>query len=161
VIRALEHRYRECVLGLLQATNSFTAAELAVAGELINIVLSQPLQTDYFAFVQTSEVDASECIGMFITGPTPATEGTWHLYWIAVHPFHHGTGAAQTLESCAEAFVRQRGGYWLLAETSSQVSYERAHAFYRKQGYIELARIPDYYRRSDDLLIYGKRLDAS
>jgi ribosomal protein S18 acetylase RimI-like enzyme len=161
VICPLEDRHRECVLGLLRTTKNFTAAELAVADELIHIVLTQPLQTDYFAFVQTSEAGDDACIGMFITGPTPATEATWHLYWIAVHPLHHGTDAAQALTSCAEAFVRRRGGYWLLAETSGQASYERARAFYRKQGYVELARVPDYYKRSDDLLIYGKRLDGA
>jgi ribosomal protein S18 acetylase RimI-like enzyme len=161
VIRPLENRDRQSVLDLLRATNNFSAAELEVADELVHIVVSQPLQTDYFGFVQISETDADACIGMLVTGPTPATEGTWHLYWIAVHPFYHGTGAAHELESYAEAFVRARGGYWLIAETSSQASYGRARGFYRKLGYLEFARIPDYYSRRDDLLIYGKRLDAS
>jgi ribosomal protein S18 acetylase RimI-like enzyme len=161
VIRRLEDQHRDCVLDLVRATNHFSAAELGVADELIHIVLTQPLQTDYFAFVETSEAGEDACIGMVITGPTPATEATWHLYWIAVHPLYHGTGAAQALASCAEAFVRRHGGYWLLAETSGQASYERTRAFYRKEGYVELARIPDYYKPSDDLLIYGKRLDGS
>ena len=160
MIRPIAREDRESVLDLLRATNNFTAAELAVADELINIVVSQPLQKDYFAFVEVVDARAGRCVGMFVTGPTPATEGTWQLYWIAVHPLYHGTGAAQALEKYAEAFVRRRGGYWLLAETSSQVSYERARAFYRKRGYVELAQIPDYYKPLDNLLIYGKRLDS-
>ena len=71
---------------------------------------------------------------------------------------YHGTGAAQALEKYAEAFVRARGGYLLLVETSTDVTYERARAFYRKQGYAQLAQIPDDYKPLDHLLIYGKRL---
>jgi ribosomal protein S18 acetylase RimI-like enzyme len=97
---------------------------------------------------------------MFVIGLTPATEGTWQLYWIAVHPLYQGSGVAQALEKYAEAFVRELGGYWLLAETSSQTGYERARAFYRKRGYVELAQIPDYYKPLDNLVIYGKRLNS-
>lgn len=160
MIRPLAREDREGVLDLLRATNVFTVVELAVADELINIVVSQPLQRDYFGFVEVLETPVRRCVGMFVTGLTPATEGTWQLYWIAVHPFYQGSGVGQALEKYAEMFVRQRGGYWLLAETSSQVSYERARAFYRKRGYVELAQIPDYYKPSHHLLIYGKRLDS-
>jgi ribosomal protein S18 acetylase RimI-like enzyme len=158
MIRPLERQDREFVLDVLRATHNFSAPELAVAEELLSIVLSQPLQKDYFAFVEVSETPFPQCVGMFVIGPTPATQGTWHLYWIAVHPRYHGTGAAQALEKYAEAFARARGGYLLLVETSTDVTYERARAFYRKQGYAELAQIPDYYKPLDHLLIYGKRL---
>jgi ribosomal protein S18 acetylase RimI-like enzyme len=160
MIRPLAKQDRDDVIELLRQTGSFTPAELAVADELITIVISQPLQKDYFGFVSLVDASAARCVGMMVTGPTPATEGTWQLYWIAVHPLYQGTGVAQALEQHAEVFVRERGAYWLLAETSSQISYGRARAFYRKQGYVQLARIPEYYKRSDDLLIFGKRLDA-
>ncbi len=63
-----------------------------------------------------------------------------------------------SLEAHAESVVRSRNGYWLLAETSSQPGYERARGLYRKQGYVALVQIPDYYKPSDDLVIFGKRL---
>jgi ribosomal protein S18 acetylase RimI-like enzyme len=95
---------------------------------------------------------------MLIIGPTPATTGTWDLYWIAAHPELQGTGVAQALDAFAGEYVRARGGYLLIAETSGQPGYARARAFYQKQGYAELARIPDYYKPADDLVVFGRRL---
>lgn len=159
MIRQLEARDREEVLSLLRVTDNFTEAELAVAEEVIDVVLGQPNQRDYFAFVEDLDQRPDAQVGGFLViGPTPATVGTWDLYWIAAHPSLQGKGVAQALHHCAESFVRSRRGYWLLAETSSQPGYARARGFYLKQQYVELARIADYYRLSDDMILYGKRL---
>ena len=155
MIRPIERHDREPLLGLLQATGNFTAVEVAIAAELIDIVINKPDQNDYYGFVHDREPGLG---GLVILGPVPATTSSWHMYWIAVHPDFQGTGIAQKLDQWAESFVRSRAAYWLLAETSGQPSYERTRAFYRKQGYQEVARIPDYYKPSDDLIIFGKRL---
>lgn len=157
MIRPIERQDREPLLALLQATGNFTAAEVAIAAELIDIVINKPDQDDYHGFVHDREPGAG---GLLILGPVPATTGSWHMYWIAVHPDLQGSGIAQRLDQWAESFVRSRAGYWLLAETSGQPSYERTRGFYRKQGYQEMARIPDYYKPSDDLVIFGKRLNS-
>ena len=155
MIRPLEKEDRAAVLDLLRATNNFNPAELAIAAELIDIVLEQPRQRDYYAFVAKTPI-----AGFLLLGPVPATAGAWHLYWIAVHPSAQGSGVAHVLQLSAESFVRDRGGYWLLAETSSQPGYQRVRAFYCKEGYVELVRIPDYYKPADDLILYGKRFPA-
>jgi ribosomal protein S18 acetylase RimI-like enzyme len=80
------------------------------------------------------------------------------MYWIAVHPDFQGRGIAQELDGFAMQFVRERGGYLIIAETSSQPSYERTRAFYLKQSYELLAQIPDYYKPGDDLIIFGKKV---
>jgi len=158
MIRSLKKQDRKAVLDLLRATGNFSVADLAIAEELIDIVLSNPSQNDYYAFVAVPESADDSPNGLLVLGPTPGTQGTWHLYWIAVHPSRQGTGSAQALSAHAEAFVSGRGGYWLLVETSSQVNYQRARAYYRKQGYVQVAQIADYYKLSDDMIIYGKRL---
>ena len=161
MIRPLLRPDREPVLDLLRATGNFTEAELDIAAEVIDVVLDQPAQRDYHAFIDEMGAGSEAAVaGFLLVGPTPATEGTWDLYWIAVHPRHQGSGISQRLDSFAERFVRARGGYWLIAETSSQAGYERVRAFYRKQQYDILARIPDYYKRCDDLIVFGKRLTA-
>ena len=152
-MRPLRDGDREKVLDLLKATENFSGAELDVADELVTIVLEQPGQVDYHAFV------SEDLLGFVLVGPTPATTGTWDLYWIASHPAAQGTGVAQTLDAFAKAYVRERGGYLLIAETSGRESYARARAFYRKQGYAELSRIADYYAPGDDLVVYGARLE--
>ena len=159
MIRALARNDREPVLDLLRATGNFNAAELAIADELMGIVIDQPGQGDYYSFVAEAMPESPPGIaGFLVIGPVPATLGSWHMYWIAVRPPSYGKGIATALQQYSEDFVRRRDGYWLLAETSSQPGYERAHAFYRKHGYRELVRVADYYKPSDDLLLFGKRL---
>jgi ribosomal protein S18 acetylase RimI-like enzyme len=160
MIRAFTPFDRDAVREILRTTQSFNPSELAIADELIDAIINVPGQSDYHAFVGLSDERQNSVAGFLIVGPTPATVGTWHLYWIAVHPASQGKGLAARLQEHAEAYVRSRGGYWLLAETSGQLSYARSRAFYFKQGYKELARIPDYYRPADDMIIFGKRLPA-
>jgi ribosomal protein S18 acetylase RimI-like enzyme len=159
VIRRLVREDRDAVLELLEATGSFSGAELAIAAELIDTTLEDPAGDDYHAFVAENTVPGEPGVsGMLIIGPTPATVGTWDLYWIAAHPRCQGSGVAQVLDAFAGEYVRDRGGYLLVAETSGQASYARARAFYVKQRYEELARIPDYYKPADDLVVFGRRL---
>jgi hypothetical protein len=56
----------------------------------------------------------------------------------------------------AEDVVKQNQGRLLIAETSSQPKYEKTREFYLRVGYTELARIKDYYKVGDDLVVYGK-----
>jgi ribosomal protein S18 acetylase RimI-like enzyme len=157
VIRPFAARDHEHARALLAATGSFNAAELDVADELMDIVLTRPEQHDYHAFVVCDD-DAAPATGLLIIGPAAATVGTWHMYWIATHPQRHGSGAAQQLADFAEAFVRERSGYLIMVETSSQPAYGRTRRFYAKQGYTEIARVADYYRPGDDLVMLSKRL---
>jgi ribosomal protein S18 acetylase RimI-like enzyme len=162
-IRPLEKQDRTSVIELTRATGNFSEAEVAIAEELIDIYTDQPDQKDYYAYSAVSIDDDAlngRVAGFLIVGPTPATVGTYDMYWIAVHPEFYGRGVAQALDDFAVQFVRDRQGYWLIAETSGQSGYDRTRTFYQKQGYREVARIPDYYKPADDLVIYGKRLDG-
>jgi hypothetical protein len=49
-------------------------------------------------------------------------------------------------------------GRLIIAETSSLPRYQRTRDFYVRRGYTELAKIVDYYRPGDDLVVYGKYL---
>jgi ribosomal protein S18 acetylase RimI-like enzyme len=163
MIRKLTASDWPAVKSLLAATGNFTLEEIELAHELVQAVVGQPAQTSYFSVVAEIQRDAraggTGVVGFLLFGPTPATTGTWNLYWIAVSPDWYGTGVAQALEGYAENFVRSQAGYWLIAETSGQPRYGRTRAFYQKQRYQPLSCITDYYRPGDDLIIYGKRLD--
>lgn len=154
-IRQLRREDREPLRALLVATAMFTPEEVGIALELIDVVLDRPGQQDYL--IRCCET-GGEVAGYYCIGPTPATDGTFDLYWIAVAPAAQGSGIGRFLNAHAEEAARSAGGRLLIAETSSQPKYEPTRGFYLANEYAEVARIRDYYRSGDDLVVYGKYL---
>jgi ribosomal protein S18 acetylase RimI-like enzyme len=154
-IRPLRREDRESIRKLLIETDVFTDEEVGIALELVDIVLDNPDQCDYI--INTYQ-DAEEVLGYYCVGPTPATQSTFDLYWIATKPSEQGKGIGGQLDEHAVNLIRSMGGKLVIAETSSQPKYEKTRKFYIARGYTELARIRDYYRIGDDLVMYGKYL---
>ena len=152
-IRKLQYGDREQIRQFIIETEVFTYAEISVAMELIDTFLNTPKQADYDCY---SAVEGDEVLGYICLGPTPVTNGTFDLYWIVVKPSEHGSGVGTNLMKYAEDVVKQNQGRLLIAETSSQPKYEKTREFYLRVGYTELARIKDYYKVGDDLVMYGK-----
>ena len=159
-IRPLEPRDRTRILEVVTATGNFTAAEIAIAMEVVDEALADPAfpRGDYRAYV--AEDESGRVAGYECHGPTPLTEGTYDLYWIAVDPAYQGAGYGRALLAFAEADVRATAGRLLLIETSSQESYGATIRFYEKSGYPLAARIKGFYRPGDDKLIFAKELGA-
>jgi ribosomal protein S18 acetylase RimI-like enzyme len=141
---------------ILEQTGVFRQEELDVAQELMDIVIHQPDQEDYA--MSTYVDDAGAVRGYYCVGPTPATEGTYDLYWIATDPQVHGQGLGTALLHHCEEYVRTRQGRLIVVETSSQPAYDKTRCFYQRKGYREEARIRDYYARGDDLVLLTKQL---
>jgi len=152
-IRELRPPDRGAIRDMLVRTGVFTAEEVIIALELVDAVLEKEDQTDYV--IRVCEEEGSVA-GYYCIGPTPATEGTFDLYWIAVTPGRQGRGIGGFLNADAEAYIRAHGGRLIIVETSSRPLYEPTRAFYCRRGYAELSRIKDYYRPGDDLVVYGK-----
>ncbi|MEO8623921.1 MAG: GNAT family N-acetyltransferase [bacterium] len=102
--------------------------------------------------------DGDTLLGYACFGPTPSTTGTYDLYWLAVHPAAQGRGAGRTLVRWVEHELALRGGRLLVAETSSRADYAQARAFYACAGYVEAARVRDFYAPADDRIILTTRL---
>ena len=108
------------------------------------------------------EDDASAVVGAAYFGPESHSDRVWNLYFLAVAKQHQGEGTGSALMAYIEGDLRQRGARvakLLLIETSSVESFEPTRAFYRKHGYVEEARIRDYYGPDDDKVVFWKRLD--
>ena len=142
---------------ILEATGAFTDGEVAVAVELLEMVLKDCSQQDYE--VAVAEVEGNVA-GYVLFGPVPLTVGNYDLYWIAVDPATQGHGVGQKLMQHGEDEVRRRGGRMVCLETSSQGSYERTRKFYDRAGYLEESRIRDFYKPGDDRITYVKRFPA-
>ena len=82
----------------------------------------------------------------------------WELLMIAVDAPRHRQGIGSRLLLAVEGEVRAADGRLLLIETSDQSSFERTRRFYRKHGYAEVARIPDYFSDGDGKATFLKRL---
>ena len=140
---------------ILRSSGAFREEEVDVGLELVDETLDPRPETDYLWFVAEK---AGAVVGFACYGLVPMTEGTYDLYWVAVHPSVLGTPVAARLEDAVAESVRARGGRWVLAETSSTPPYAAARRFYEKRGYSLVERIPDFYRDGDDRLTFGKRI---
>jgi ribosomal protein S18 acetylase RimI-like enzyme len=156
-IRPLDPKDRMPLLAILRKTGAFTSQEIDVALELMDIALKDPHQRDYQFHCLVDDRD--EPIGYICYGPVPMTQGTFDLYWIAVDPEYQKQGVGAKLMSVMEEKVRRGGGRMILADTSSIPLYEGTHRFYRKTGFREVARVPDYYDRGNDRITFCKGLD--
>jgi ribosomal protein S18 acetylase RimI-like enzyme len=121
---------------------------------LIDAYLDDPRGSGYYHLVAE---EGAKVAGYICYGPTPITEGTWDVYWIAVDSNIQGRGVGRGLMAAAENKIVQAGGRLILVETSSKAGYEKTNLFYQKIGYFEVCRIPDFYMIGDDKIVYEKR----
>ncbi len=154
MVRPMTDGDRERVLDIIRSTGMFTADEFRVAAELIDITLDQPGQRDYAVVVVEDE--DGRVAGYLTYGPTPLTDGTYDLYWMAVSPEAQGRGFGRELVVWLEKTVSEAGGRLILIETSSQPKYEKTRKFYLGLGYTEASRIPDFYKAGDSRITYVK-----
>ena len=92
--------------------------------------------------------------------PEDSAERAYDLTMIAVRPDLQGGGRGAALMRHAEDDLRERGQRLLVVRTSGTDQYARTRAFYRHLGYVEHARVPDYWTDGDDLVLFTKRLSA-
>lgn len=153
-IRGLDPDSRPALAALLESIDSFDAAEVAVALELADAALEDPRQPDY-RFLLAWEGEA--LAGYICFGPTPMTEGTVDLYWLATSPAFTRRGVARRLVEAMEAQLRVDGARMVRVETASRDGYGAAAAFYLAAGYEEAARLRDFYSEGDDLITFTRR----
>ncbi|WP_395839005.1 GNAT family N-acetyltransferase [Cystobacter fuscus] len=122
--------------------------------ELVDLAL-QPNNPDYKILVADRD---GTIVGYVCYGPTPMTEGTYDLYWIASDPQVRGQGVGASLVSGMEADLRRRTARIIRVETSATEAYGPTRGFYASMKYTEEARIRDFYKVGDDLIILTKRV---
>jgi len=146
---------KPAVMKILRDTPEFKPAEVVVAEEVIDSYLADPSGSGYHTLIAEDE---AKVIGYISYGPTPLTEGTWDIYWIAVVPSEKGRGTGGALLAYAEDRIKEAKGRLIVIETSGLSGYEKTRRFYLKHAYEAIARIPDFYAPDDDKIILQKRL---
>jgi len=138
---------------LVAGTGMFSAAEVDIAVELADERVAKGRNSGY-EFVIAEE--DGRMIGYSCYGATPATKGTFDLYWIVVGADYQGRGFGREILARTEAAVRQIGGARLYVDTSGTEKYAPTRAFYRKSGFRKVAELPDFYGAGDSKVILVK-----
>lgn len=158
MIRKLLPGDRSPLAELLAATKEFSPDEVEVALELIDSTLAG--DSDYEVLVaaeaHATDHDRPNVVGYVCFGPTPMTEGTFDLYWIAVRPSLKGKGVGRALALAMEQELARRGARLVRVETESSTSYDATRAFYDKLGYERAAVFAGFYRPGVDLVTYRR-----
>lgn len=86
------------------------------------------------------------------------TQGTWNMRAIAVDPAHQGHGHGGAMVRRLEEMLSALGHRILIVDTSGTDAFARTRAFYRQHGYMQEARIRDYWAAGDDRIVFRKAL---
>jgi ribosomal protein S18 acetylase RimI-like enzyme len=186
VVGSLAVTHRDRIAEILRSTRNFRDEEIDVALELFD----ESFVGDDYEFVGAfsresggcpakpgggngesmspdvvpipdSQFPIPELIGFACYGPSMSTDRTFDLYWIAVDRAAHGTGCGTVLLSEVERRLEALHARMLVVETSSRSDYAATRGFYLKRGYVEAARVREFYAPHDDRIILTKRLAGS
>jgi ribosomal protein S18 acetylase RimI-like enzyme len=182
-IGSLEPSHRSRVAEILRSTGNFRDDEISVALELFDEALFGSDYSVVGAFQRETgdgrretlpagsallavpspvfRLPSPALIGFAIYGPTMATDRTYDLYWIAVDRAAHGSGCGSVLLNEVERRLEALHARMLVVETSSRSDYTATRGFYLKRGYVEAARVREFYAPEDDRIILTKRLAGS
>jgi ribosomal protein S18 acetylase RimI-like enzyme len=154
-IRSATQKDKPTIMRILNATSEFKPTEVIVAEEVIDSYFRDPGVSGYHVLV--AEIDLM-VVGYVCYGPTPLTEGTWDIYWIAVDNDKQGQGIGTSLMAFAEDNIKKAEGRMILIETSSLSGYEKTRRFYFMLGYEIVCQIPDFYMPGDHKIVFRKLL---
>lgn len=157
-IRKCEAADRDAIVEIIGKTGAFRPDEEDVAREVLDESLERGTESGYVSSVACVE---GRPVGWICYGPVPCTVDAFDLYWIAVDPRLQYAGIGSALMARVEEEIRLLQGRIITADTSGRADYRGTRAFYRKCGYLEEARIRDFYDGGDDKVIFCKRLGGS
>jgi ribosomal protein S18 acetylase RimI-like enzyme len=141
---------------LLSRIDVFNQEDQSIAMELLDHAIQNPGQKDYDFILAFDE--SEQLIGYVCFGPTPLTDRTFDLYWIAVDPDFAGQGVGKALLKKFEEEISGQNGRMIVIETSSSPEYALTREFYLKNHYTLAETIKDFFRAGEDRVTYVKTL---
>ena len=145
------------VRSLVASTGMFSSAEVDIAAELVTERLTKGIRSGYhFVLAERgARLAAYACYGLI-----EGTQGSFDLYWIVVASEEQGRGLGTHVYARAEAAMRKADAKHIYVDTSSSDRYAATRGFYQRMGFVEEARLPDFYGPGDGKVIYVKELAA-
>jgi ribosomal protein S18 acetylase RimI-like enzyme len=143
------------VRAIVASSGFFHDHEIEVAVELVEERLQKGLKSGYlFLFAEHN----GRTVGYSCYGEIACTDGSYDLYWIAVHNDCRNQGIGKILLEKTEVLIAGLKGRAIWVETSGQEKYLPTRKFYLRYKYKEEAVLKDFYGPNDDKVIYVKRL---
>ncbi|MHC4607937.1 MAG: GNAT family N-acetyltransferase [Planctomycetota bacterium] len=158
MFQKLQKQHLPHVEETLRSVGVFSDREVDVCLGIADECLRDPEQEEYFFECLVGEGEKPE--GFVVYGEASLAERVWEVYWLAVRPDRQGKGVGRKLMKRAEDAMGAAGARMCFIETSGRAEYMRANAFYQHCGYSEAARIKDFYREGDDLVILRRDFGA-
>lgn len=146
----------ERIQEITAAVDVFTPADAECVQELWQDMLRRGREASGYEFLVAREHELA--VGYICFGPTPLTQGTYDIYWLAVDPSQRRRGLGRALLARAESEIERAGGRLILIETSGALTYQATRRFYESCGYRYAAIIHDFYATGEDLIVYRKNL---
>jgi len=125
--------------------------------EMLPAMLAPSIAGETEAFWLTCHVEG-KAVGLCYTAPEELAAGTWNMRALAVHPDLQGNGLGAALVKAAEQHLKDDGQRILIVDTSGTDDFALTRKFYMQNGYVEEARIRDFWAPGDDKVIFRKAL---
>lgn len=154
-VRKVVAKDKDVIEAIIKNNENFTDEEKYCAAELLDIYLKDTARGEYLFICAADKADKP--LGYVCYGRAPFTDSIYDVYWIAVEPLWQGMKVGKTIMNYLENILEREKARMIIAETSSQPKYDKARLFYERLGFIESARIKDFYRVGDDKIIYVKK----
>lgn len=155
MIRPITSDDREDIISLIKAVGLFESDEVIEIAGMLSEHLSDSSNNRDLWFTENGE---GKLVSVAYVAPERMTEGTWNLYLIAVHPNYQKQGHGVALLHHIEQTLAIQGARVLLVETMSLDEFSYVRAFYNKNGFVEEARIREFYAAGADKVIFWKAL---
>lgn len=103
-------------------------------------------------------ITGDRLVGFGFCEPERMTSGTWNLLAIGILDDCRGRGIGAAMMRHLEDRLRTAGERILIVETLATPAFARTRSFYRMNGYVEEARIREFYEPGGDKVVYWKHL---
>lgn len=146
---------RDAILAMLAESGQFDPDALAHTAQTLDGYLAG--ESDGFWL----SADDGELVGAAYCAPEPVTNGTWNLLLLWTRPDRSHQGYGSMLVNRVEQILTERAARLLIVETSGLPEFTAARAFYDKSGFVQEARIKDFFAAGEDKIVYTKTLATS
>jgi ribosomal protein S18 acetylase RimI-like enzyme len=141
------------IIELIQLnSDTFAKSEIPAARESISYLIEQQDMDNKFYVAKRSGL----IIGCGGYSKENDTNGVYTINWLATHPQFKRRGIATHIYTYCESelYITKRARLLILNAGSG----EQNRFFYKKMGFKESGRIPQYYNKNKDLIWYYKIL---